>query len=69
MSPFRTTRTAQIGLPFEMTMTARPPHHQHVAKQVHVVVQRAGVPYEVERQVCSGCSHVLVERPLKRTAA
>jgi hypothetical protein len=51
-----------------MTMAQRLPH-QHVAKQVHVVVQRAGVPYEVERQVCAGCSHVLVERPLKRTAA
>jgi hypothetical protein len=51
-----------------MTMTQRPPH-QHVAKRVHVVLQRAGVPYEVERQVCAGCSHVLVERPLKRTAA
>jgi hypothetical protein len=43
--------------------------HQHVAKRVHVVLQRAGVPYEVERQVCTGCSHVLVERQLKRTAA
>jgi len=51
-----------------MTMAQRPPH-QHVAKRVHVVLQRAGVPYEVERQVCTGCSHVLVERPLKRTAA
>ena len=50
-------------------MAQRPPIHQHVAKQVHVVVQRAGVPYEVERQVCAGCSHVLVERPLKRAAA
>ena len=57
-----------MGLPFEVTMAQRPPH-QHVAKQVHVVVQRAGIPYEVERQVCAGCSHVLVERPLKRTAA
>jgi hypothetical protein len=57
-----------MGLPFVMTMAQRPPH-QHVAKRVHVVLQRAGVPYEVERQVCAGCSHVLVERPLKRTAA
>jgi hypothetical protein len=57
-----------MHLPFDMTMTQRPTH-QHVAKQVHVVVQRAGVPYEVERQVCAGCSHVLVERPVKRTAA
>jgi hypothetical protein len=57
-----------MDLAFVTTMAQRPPH-QHVAKQVHVVVQRAGVPYEVERHVCSGCSYVLVERPLKRTAA
>ena len=57
-----------MELPFEMMSTQRPPH-QHVAKRVHVVLQRAGVPYEVERQVCTGCSHVLVERQLKRTAA
>lgn len=49
-------------------MTVRQPH-QHIAKQVHVVLQRAGIPYEVERQVCTGCAHVLVERPVKRTAA
>jgi hypothetical protein len=57
-----------MGLTFVMEMARRPPH-QHVAKRVHVVLQRAGVPYEVERQVCAGCSHVLVEKPLKRTAA
>ena len=57
-----------MDLPFVMTMIQRPPH-QHVAKRVHVVLQRAGVPYEVERQVCAGCSHVLVERPLKRATA
>jgi hypothetical protein len=45
------------------------PRHEHVAKSLHVVMQRAGVPYEVERQVCAGCSHVLVERPVKRAAA
>lgn len=45
------------------------PMHEHVAKSVHVVLQRAGVPYEVERQVCAGCSHILVERPVKRAAA
>lgn len=57
-----------MDLPFVMKMTQGFPH-QHVAMRVHVVLQRAGVPYEVERQVCAGCSHVLVERPLKRTAA
>jgi hypothetical protein len=52
-----------------MTKWQSLPSHQHVAKRVHVVLQRAGVPYEVEQHVCTGCSHVLVERLLKRTAA
>jgi hypothetical protein len=43
--------------------------HEHVAKRVHVVLQRAGVPYEVEQQVCTGCLHVLTETPVKRAAA
>ena len=43
--------------------------HEHVAKRVHVVLQRAGVPYEVEQQVCTGCSRVLDEKPVKRAAA
>jgi hypothetical protein len=34
-----------------------------------VLLQRLGVPYEVERTVCSDCRQVLDERPLKRTAA
>jgi len=34
-----------------------------------VVVQRAGVPYELERVVCSACARVLSERRLGRTAA
>lgn len=57
-----------MDLPLAMMNVQHLPH-QHVAKQVHVILQRAGVPYEVERQVCAGCSQVLVERPLKRTAA
>ncbi len=43
--------------------------HRHRAVSVHVLVQRAGVPYEFERTVCSGCGSVLAERPLKRAAA
>jgi hypothetical protein len=43
--------------------------HEHVAKRVHVLLLRAGVPYEVEQQVCSGCSVVLDEKPVKRAAA
>jgi NMD protein affecting ribosome stability and mRNA decay len=43
--------------------------HEHVAKRVHVLLQRAGVPYEVEQQVCSSCARILDEKPVKRTAA
>ncbi len=43
--------------------------HEHVAKRVHVLLQRAGVPYEVEQQVCTGCMAVLDEKPVKRAAA
>ncbi len=43
--------------------------HEHVAKRVYVLVQRAGVPYEIEQQVCEACNRVLDERPVKRAAA
>jgi hypothetical protein len=42
--------------------------HRHNPETRHVIVQRAGVPYELERRVCSACSRVLDERPLKRAA-
>lgn len=43
--------------------------HEHVAKQVHVLLQRAGVPYEMEQKVCADCSRVLDEKPVRRAAA
>jgi hypothetical protein len=43
--------------------------HEHVPHRVHVLLQRAGVPYEVEQQVCTGCARVLDEKPVKRAAA
>ena len=43
--------------------------HRHRAVSTHVLVQRDGVPYELERVVCGDCARVLSERPLKRTAA
>jgi hypothetical protein len=48
---------------------SRPHPHEHVAKHVHVLVLRAGVPYEIDRQVCVSCARVLVEKPVKRLAA
>jgi hypothetical protein len=43
--------------------------HRHRAVTTIVVVQRAGIPYELERTVCSECARVLSETPLRRTAA
>ncbi len=43
--------------------------HTHTAVRTHVLLQRFGIPYEVERTVCTECRHVLEERPLKRAAA
>jgi hypothetical protein len=46
-----------------------PLRHKHKVVTVHALEQRSGVPYEVERRMCSACRHVLDERPLRRTAA
>lgn len=43
--------------------------HRHNGVRTYVLLQRLGVPYEVERTVCTECSQVLDERPLKRAAA
>jgi NMD protein affecting ribosome stability and mRNA decay len=43
--------------------------HEHVAKRVHVLLQRAGIPYEMEQQVCEACRRILDEKPVKRAAA
>ena len=43
--------------------------HRHHAVSTHLVVQRAGVPYELERTICAECARVLAERPLRRATA
>ena len=53
----------------EMSERQAPQSHEHVAKRVHVLRQRAGVPYEVEQQVCADCARILAEKPVKRAAA
>jgi hypothetical protein len=52
-------------------MTKRKPTsiHQHVTKSVHVLIQRSGVPYEIEQQVCTSCARVVDEKPVRRAAA
>jgi NMD protein affecting ribosome stability and mRNA decay len=49
-------------------MTLKRPH-KHKPFTVHAIRQRAGVPYHVERQVCSNCSKMLDEKTIKRAAA
>ena len=43
--------------------------HRHNVVKLHVLRQTAGVPYEIERTMCSECRRVLDERRLKRAAA
>jgi hypothetical protein len=47
----------------------RKPLHRHTGVRRYVLLTRLGVPYEVERTVCSDCRRVLDERPVKRAAA
>jgi NMD protein affecting ribosome stability and mRNA decay len=43
--------------------------HEHRTEPVHVLMQRAGVPYEVEQKVCADCARVLAETTVRRAAA
>lgn len=43
--------------------------HRHTGVRRYMLLQRLGVPYEVERTVCSECQQVLDERQLKRAVA
>jgi RNase P subunit RPR2 len=43
--------------------------NRHRVVTMHTIGQRGGVPYEVERVVCSTCGRVLDERRLRRAAA
>jgi NMD protein affecting ribosome stability and mRNA decay len=43
--------------------------HKHSTVTVHAIRQRAGVPYHVERKVCSSCQRLLEETTIKRAAA
>jgi hypothetical protein len=43
--------------------------HTHTKSVTHAIVVRQGIPYEVERIVCTQCGRVLGERPVSRVAA
>jgi hypothetical protein len=60
--------TLRRGLMGQLFMH-RKRHHRHSGVRTYVLLPRLGVPYEVERTVCSECRLVLDERPLKRAVA
>ena len=73
---------AEKALPFHDLLTCKPRstsyceremketrRHRHKAVVTHALRQRAGIPYEVERKVCSACERVLDERTVRRAAA
>jgi NMD protein affecting ribosome stability and mRNA decay len=43
--------------------------HRHRAVVTHALRQQAGIPYEVERKICSDCQRILDERTVRRAAA
>ena len=43
--------------------------HRHTKVTTFAIAQRQGVPYEVQRTVCSTCRRLLDEKPVKRAAA
>ena len=43
--------------------------HQHTKSVTHAIDVRRGIPYEVERVVCTQCHRLLEERPVSRVAA
>jgi len=53
--------------PEENGMTLK--RHKHNTVTIHAIRQRAGVPYHVERKVCSRCQKMLDEKTLRRAAA
>jgi len=52
-----------------MKVSSKPKTHEHVTERVHVLLQKAGVPYEIEVQVCASCHRIVAEKPVKRLAA
>jgi hypothetical protein len=56
-----------LGQMLGLRLPVRLPH-RHRAVRARVVVRRSGVPYELERTVCSGCAQVLSERAVGRPA-
>jgi hypothetical protein len=47
----------------------RPEPHKHTSVTLRAIRQRSGVPYEIERKICSACQRVLDEKPVRRAVA
>jgi len=62
-------RAATFGLRTMNQFLQRRRLHKHTGVRTYVLLQRLGVPYEIERTVCSDCGRVLDERPVRRAAA
>jgi RNase P subunit RPR2 len=43
--------------------------HKHRTVTTLAIRQRAGVPYEVERKICTDCHRLLEEKPVRRAEA
>jgi hypothetical protein len=54
----------------EITMhQTRTEPHKHTSVTLRAIRQRSGVPYEIERKICSACQRVLDEKPVRRAVA
>jgi len=60
---------ADVLLIVRLVGTSAQAVHNHQAVKEHVLGQRHGIPYEVERTLCADCRAVLEEKPLRRAAA
>jgi hypothetical protein len=45
------------------------PRHRHKAVTTHLLRQREGIPYEIQRVHCTECRRVLDEKFLRRAVA
>ena len=52
-----------------MKVSSDPKTHAHATERIHVLLQKAGIPYEIEVEVCADCHRIVAEKPVKRLAA
>lgn len=52
-----------------MKVSSHPKTHEHATERIHVLLQKAAIPYEIEVEVCADCHRIVAEKPVKRLAA